>query len=153
MIGIVERFFVVLLASLVAYAATYIYYRKTPAAFWGFIAVWLIEVSPFIAFATGAQETQYFDLFVHAFGIPVIAALLVIADILLIQIALVGALRPLSFVMPKQLKTLFRVEKAIGTLQKYHAVPHTERVEVVFAAAVAGGLIDLVLLFIAGAFA
>ncbi len=153
MLGVFERFLLVFAAALITYAITYLHYRRTSAAFWGYIAVWLLEVSPFIAFITGAQNLQFFDLFNHAFGIPVIAALLVIADILLIQIALVGALKPLSFVMPNQIKALLRIESAIETLQKYHALPHTERVEAVFVAAVIGGLVDLALLFFAGAFA
>ncbi len=153
MIGILERFFIVLIAALLAYTLTYLHYRRTSAAFWGFIAVWLLEISPFVAFITGAQNLQFFDLFTHAFGIPVIAALLVIADILMVQIALVGALKPLSFILPRQMKTLFRVDGAIKKLQKYHALPHTERVEAVFVAAVIGGLVSTALLFFAGAFA
>ncbi len=153
MLGVFERFLLVFAAALITYAVAYFYYKRTSAAFWGYIAVWLLEASPFIAFITGAQNLQFFDFFNHAFGIPVIAALLVIADILMIQIALVGALKPLSFVLPKQLNVLFRVEGAIKTLQKYHALPHTERVEAVFVAAVMGGLISTALLFVAGAFA
>jgi len=153
MIGLAERFLVVFLAALIAYVLTYLHYRRTSAAFWGYISVWLLEVSPFVAFITGAQNLQYFDLFMHAFGIPVMAALLVMADILLIELSLVAALKPLRFVLPKQLSTLLRVEGATETLQKYHALPKPERVEAVFAVAVIGGLVDLALLFMAGAFA
>ncbi|MBM3304042.1 MAG: hypothetical protein FJY76_03015 [Candidatus Aenigmarchaeota archaeon] len=152
MFGIAERFFVVFLAALVAYALTYAHYRRTSAAFWSYASVWLFEIAPFIAFITGAQNTQFFDLFMHAFGVPVIAALLVVADILLIELSLVAALRPLSFVLPKQISALLKVEDTIKTLQKYHALPKPERLEAVFAAAVIGGLVNLALLFIAGAF-
>jgi hypothetical protein len=89
----------------------------------------------------------------HAFGIPVFAALLVIGDILLIEIALVGALRPISFILPRKLSTIFRVEGAIKTLQKYHALPKPDRAGTVFTAAVIGGLVSLAMLFAAGAFA
>ncbi len=152
MLDILARFAVVFAAALITYALVYFHYRRTSAAFWGYVAVWLLEGSFFIASITGAQNLQFFDLFTHAFGIPVIAALLVIADILLIQIALVGALRPLSFVLPRQLNILFRVDGAIKTLQKYHALPHTERVEAVFIAAVIGGLVSTAVLLLAGAF-
>jgi len=153
MIGLFERFVVVLLAAVITYAVTYAYYGRASPAFWGYISVWLLEVSQFFAVITGAQNLQFFDLFTHAFGIPVMAALLVIADILLMEIALVGALRPLKFVLPKQISALLRVDGAIKTLQKYHALPKPERVEAVFAAAVIGGLINIGLLFMAGAFA
>jgi len=93
MLDLVVRFLVVLLAALIAYTLTYLHYRRTSAAFWAYISVWLLEASTFVAVITGAQNLQFFDLFTHAFGIPVIAALLAIADILLMEMALVGALK------------------------------------------------------------
>jgi hypothetical protein len=153
MIGVLERFLLVLLAGVITCAVTYLIYRRSSAIFWGYIAVWPLEAPTFAAVISGAQNIQHFDLFMHAFGIPVIAALLVIADILLIELSLVGFLKPVASLLPKEARKALSLDAAVKKLQRYHVMPRTDKVERVFAAACVAGIVELVVLFAAGAFA
>ena len=152
MLGVFTRFLVVFLAAVIAYGLTLYFYRKTSISFWSYIAVWLMELPLFLLFITGTASSIGYDLFIHTLGVPVMAALLAIADILLIEIALVAALSPLKVFLPKEISILFGVERALKSLQKYHALPKPERVGTVFTVAAFGGIIDLVVLIAAGAF-
>jgi hypothetical protein len=152
MIGILERFILIIAIGVISAAATYIIYRKSSAVFWGYIAVWPLEFPAAAAAITGAQNLQHFDLFMHAFGIPVFAGLLVICDILLIELSLVAVLQPVKALLPKNLNKLLGVHNAIKSLQKWHVLPNPERVEIVLVSSVLAGIIELAVLLAAGAF-
>jgi hypothetical protein len=152
MVELFVRFLLILLSGVLACAATYAAYRRPNALLWGYLSVWILEIPAWAAMATAAQNLQHFDLFMHAFGIPVVACLLVIADILLIELSLVGFLRPVSFLLPKSISRLVGIERCVRRLQKYHIIPHTVRVEVVFGAAILGGIIELAVFLVAGVF-
>jgi hypothetical protein len=152
MIYNIARLLTIFFIALLTYSISYFFYRKTSAAFWGYVSAWLFEVPIFLLFVTGAQNIQGFDLFVHTLGIPVMAMLLVIGDILLTEIALIGVLKPLSFILPKNFSSAIRIYDITKALQKYHAIPEPERVKTVFLVSLLGGIISLVILFAAGAF-
>jgi hypothetical protein len=153
MIGGFDRFFVVLAAAIATYVISYVIYRKTSVAFWGYVFVWFNELPMFILFITSGKELTLFDIFTHTLAMPILAVILVIADILLIELALIGVLRPIKFLLPKSIASSFKIFDIVKTLQKYHAIPKPERVQSVFFVSLLGGLISLVALIVAGAFA
>jgi hypothetical protein len=106
----------------------------------------------FVVLLAGARNTAGIDIFMHSLGVPLMAGLLAIADILLIELALVGMLKPIKFLLPSKLSKLFKVYDIIKTMQKYHYLPKPERVVSVFVACITGGIISALLLFLAGAF-
>jgi hypothetical protein len=152
MITGIERILAVAFSSVVAYGISYFAYRKTTAAFWSYFSVWIAEVPILLLFLTGAKNTAWFDLFTHTLGIPVFACILAIADIILMEAALVGLLKPISFILPKTAKEIIGIENAVKTLQKYHAMPRPEKVGMVIGAALIGSAVSLAVLLAAGAF-
>lgn len=148
-----ERFLVIFAAAIVTYCVAYARYRKTSAAFWGYISVWCLEISIFLLVITGAKNIAGFDLFIHTLGVPVLAVLLLIADVLLIELTLIGFLKPLRFMLPKRFSSAVKIYDTIKSLQKYHAIPEPERLKTVFVVSILGGFIAFIALLLAGAFA
>jgi hypothetical protein len=152
MITGLERFGIVLLAAILTDILMYAAYRRTKAAFWGYVSVWLLEIPMFLVVITGAQTLAGFDIFMHTFGIVIMAGLLVIIDILLIEISLLGFLKPFSAFLPNKIRKSLGIYSLTKNLQKHYLIPRPERVEVVFIAGILGGIISSTLLLVAGAF-
>lgn len=149
----IDRFLVLFAAALITYTLTHFIYRKTSTAFWAYVSVWFLEVPVFIVTITGAQELEGFDIFIHTLGIPVMSMILMIADIFIVELAMIGMIRPLKSVLPKEMASIIGLYDALKIAHKYRAIPRPERVGRVFIVSVLGGLVSFACLLLAGAFA
>jgi hypothetical protein len=152
MIGYFERFLVVFIAALLTACIAYVLYRRKSAALWGHLSVWVMWFPMLIILMTGTKNTLVLDLLINTLGIPVMAALLAIADILLMEIAFVIKFRLIIRLLGNNFSNHLRVAGFISSLQKHNIIPKHEGMRVVFIVSVIGGLVNLTALFLAGAF-
>jgi hypothetical protein len=135
---------VVLFSAIFSYIACYMVYKRFSVAVWGYIAAFVPRIPVAIVAATGGTNLMLFSWLSHTVGVFVYAIFLAVADILLLEIAFIRVIRPISFALPKSLQTAVKAESMLSRLQDYHAVPRPERVQWVYGAAVIAGMINLV---------
>jgi len=134
----------VLFSAIFSYIACYLIYNRFSVAVWGLVAAFLPRIPVAIVGLTGGTNLLVFAWLSHTVGVILYSLLLVIADILLLEIALIKIVRPISFIMPKGLQTAIKAESMLSRLQEYHAVPRPVRLQWVFGAGMFAGIINLV---------
>jgi hypothetical protein len=134
---------VLLFSALFSYIACYMIYKRFSVAVWGYIAAFLPSIPVAIVELTGGTNLILFSWLSHTIGVFFYALLLVVADILLLEIALIRIFKPISFALPKGLQTAIKAESFLSRMQDYHAVPRPVRVQWVYGAGVIAGMINL----------
>lgn len=134
---------VLLFSALFSYIACYMIYRRFSVAVWGYIAAFLPSIPVAIVELSGGTNLTLFSWLSHTVGVFFYALILVVADILLLEIALIRIIKPISFALPKGLQTAIRAESFLSRMQDYHAVPRPERVQWVYGAGIVAGMINL----------
>jgi len=134
----------VLFSAIFSYIACYLIYKRFSVAVWGLVAAFLPRIPVAIVGLTGGTNLLMFAWLSHTVGVLLYSLFLVIADILLLEIALIKIVRPISFILPKGLQTAIKAESMLSRLQDYHAVPRPVRLQWVFGAGIFAGMINLV---------
>jgi hypothetical protein len=145
---VVENFFLevmaVLFSAIFSYIAVYLVYKRFSVAVWAYIAAFIPRIPIAIVSMTGGTNLIGLAWLSHTLGIIVYPMILVIADILLLEIALVRLVKPIAFILPKSVQTAIKAESMLSVLQEYHAVPRPERIQWVYGAGIYAGIINLV---------
>lgn len=151
MLSYYEWVLLLIFIALVSFLVSLVYYRKTGIAFWGYIGALLPDVPKIILVILGATNLQLVNLASHTIGLLLWPVILVIADVFLIELAFLKVAKPFRRLLPGNLKAALRIERIAETLQGYHAIPRPERVKAVYFAGLAGGIINLFIMAVAGA--
>jgi uncharacterized membrane protein YbaN (DUF454 family) len=133
----------VIFIGMAGFFVSLVYYRKTGIAFWGYMGALLPDMPTAVLLILGATSIQNVQLASHTIGLLFWPVLLVVADVLLIEAAMLKAIKPFAKLLPKGIRSAFRIQKIVESLQKHHAIPRPERVRAVYFAALAGGIINL----------
>ena len=142
--GFLIELTVVLFSAVFSYIAAYLIYKRFAVAVWAYIAAFIPRLPVTIVVLTGGTNLTTFAWLSHTAGILVYPIFLVIADILLIEVALIRIIRPISFILPSSIQAAIKAESFVSLLQDYHAVPRPVRVQWVYGAGVIAGMINLV---------
>jgi hypothetical protein len=135
---------VAMFSAVFSYIVVYLVYRKFSVAVWGYVAAYIPRIPVTLIAITGGTNLGLFAWLSHTAGILLYPIILVIADILLLEIALVKIVKPISAFLPKGVQTAVRIESFLSRMQDYHAVPRPVRVQWVYEAGVIAGLINLI---------
>ena len=133
-----------LFSAVFSFIICYLAYKRFAVAVWGYIAAFIPRIPVAIVAITGGTNLSVFALLSHTLGVLFYSILLVIADILLLEIALIKIVRPISFALPRGLQTAIKAESFLSRLQDYHAVPRPVRVQYVYCAGVIAGMVSLI---------
>lgn len=146
--NILIEILVLMFSAVFSFIVCYLVYKRFSVAVWGYVATYIHRVPVAIVAITGGTNLSLFALLNHTLGILIYPVILAVIDILLLEIAFIRFIKPISFILPKGLQTVIKIESFLSVLQEYHAIPRPERVKWVYGAGVIAGIINL--MFIAG---
>lgn len=139
---------VVLFSALFSFVLCFVIYKRFSVAVWGYVAAYIPRIPVVIVAATGGTNLLLFAWLNHTLGILVYPVILAIIDVLLLEIAFIRVVKPIAFMLPKDLQTVIKIESFLNRLQEYHAIPKPVRVKWVYEAGVIAGIVNLI--FLAG---
>lgn len=142
--NLVLEILAVMFSAIFSLIVTYAVYRQFVIAVWGYIAAFIPRIPVTLVALTGGTNLLGFAWLSHTAGILIYPVFLTIADILLLEIALIRIVRPISFALPKSVQTAIKMEAFLDRLQDYHAVPRPVRIQAVYGAGVIAGVINLI---------
>ncbi|MBI4176682.1 MAG: hypothetical protein HY518_05735 [Candidatus Aenigmarchaeota archaeon] len=141
-----HTFLIGVFSSLVIYGI----YRNAGPALWAYLAAWLPDLPKFGLFF-GATNIDTILLVTHTFGVVILPAILIVIDIFMIELRMAKYLAPLA-AFSKTLREILMIERVIGRLQRYHAIPRPIRVARLYMISVIVGVMHLAINVIMGVF-
>lgn len=141
---------VIMFSAIFSFIITYFIYKRFAVAVWGYIGAFLPRIPVTLVALAGGTNLLVFAWVSHVLGILLYPMLLAVADILLLEIALIRVARPVAFMLPKGLQTAIKIESFIDRMQDYHAVPRPVRVQWVYGAGAIAGMVNMIFAVVFG---
>lgn len=136
------NFLTVIFIALVTIIIIFLSTKRYHLALWGAMAA-VAPDWPNLLTLLGATYLQNVTLLTHTIGIFIFPVFLVIADILLLEMAFFKYVKPFKKMLPLPVRNLINLEDAIERLQKYNTLPKPDKVQLVYTVALAGGIIHV----------
>ena len=147
---ILDHVLISLLGAVVASLLVFILFRKKALIGWTVLASFLPDLPVFWLTPLGVKNLGNLLLVTHTVGIVLYPLIMVLADILLIELAWMKYLSFLPY--PRWLKTAGKLSRLAGKAQKYNAIPRPARIRLVYSSGVIAGAIHLGINLWMGAF-